>query len=166
MNYKYITGKVLEIDKSSGWTDGMLLEEIYPESSFVSGNNPESMMIKPFIKDRKVYAKYSFEKRFEGGPGLVHGGILSAALDDMMGYSTIIHNKFAVTANLEVNFLIPTPVLKEFEILAWVKKIDGKKIYTESLIKSDEQIHVESSAMFIDLGLDAAEFFAPDKNYP
>ena len=47
---------------------------------------------------------------------MVHGGILSAALDDMMGYSTIIHNKFAVTANLEVNFLIPTPVLKEFEI--------------------------------------------------
>ena len=41
-----------------------------------------------------------------------------------------------------------------------------KKIYTESLIKSDKQIHVESSAMFIDLGLDAAEFFAPDKNYP
>jgi hypothetical protein len=83
-----------------------------------------------------------------------------------MGYSTIIHNKFAVTANLEVNFLIPTPVLKEFEIFAWVKDIDGKKIYTESLIKSDEQTHVESSAMFIDLGLDAAEFFAPDKNYP
>ena len=66
MNYKFITGEVLEIDKSSGWTDGMLLEEIYPESSFVSGNNPESMMMKPFIKDRKVYAKYSFEKRFEG----------------------------------------------------------------------------------------------------
>ena len=97
---------------------------------------------------------------------MVHGGILSAALDDMMGYSTIIHNKFAVTANLEVNFLIPTPVLKEFEIFAWVKQIDGKKIYTESLIKSDDHTHVESSAMFIDLGLDAAEFFAPDKNYP
>ena len=89
MNYKFITGEVLEIDKSSGWTDGMLLEEIYPESSFVSGNNPESMMMKPFIKDRKVYAKYTFEKRFEGGPGLVHGGILSAALDDMMGLSLI-----------------------------------------------------------------------------
>ena len=63
MNYKFITGEVLEIDKFSGWTDGMLLEEIYPESSFVSGNNPESMMMKPFIKDRKVYAKYTFEKR-------------------------------------------------------------------------------------------------------
>ena len=60
----------------------------------------------------------------------------------------------------------PFSPLKEFEIFAWVKYIDGKKIFTESLIKSDELIHVESSAMFIDLGLDAAEFFAPDKNYP
>ena len=74
----------------------------------------------------------------------------------MMGYS-IIHNKFAVTANLELISNSNT-CIKEFEIFAWVKDIDGKKIYTESLIKSDEQTHVESSAMFIDLGLDAAEF--------
>ena len=58
-----VNKKVLEIDPKSGWTDGMLLEEIYPDSSFVSGNNPESMMMKPFIKDRKVYAKYTFGKR-------------------------------------------------------------------------------------------------------
>ena len=62
MKYKYISGKVLEIDPKSGWKDGMLLEEIYPDSSFVSGNNPESMMMKPFIKDRKVYAKYTLKK--------------------------------------------------------------------------------------------------------
>ena len=47
MKYKYITGKVLEIDPKSGWKDGMLLEEIYPDSSFVRGNNPERMMMKP-----------------------------------------------------------------------------------------------------------------------
>ena len=55
MKYKYITGKVLEIDPKSGWTDGMLLEEIYPDSSFVSGNNPESMMMKPFIKIMEIF---------------------------------------------------------------------------------------------------------------
>ena len=166
MNYKYITGQVLEIDPSSGWTDGTLLQDIYPDSSFVSGNNTDSMQMKPEIKNRKVYAKYSFAKRFEGGPGLVHGGILSAALDDMMGYSTVIHNIFSVTANLSVNFLKPTPVEKEFELYAWVKEVDNKKVYTEAVIQLDEQIHVEAHGMFIDLGLDTAEFFAPDKNYP
>ena len=54
MNYKYITGQVLEIDPSSGWTDGTLLQDIYPASSFVSGNNTDSMQMKPEIKNRKV----------------------------------------------------------------------------------------------------------------
>jgi len=87
-------------------------------------------------------------------------------LDDMMGYSTVIHNIFSVTANLSVNFIKPTPVEKEFELYAWVKEVDNKKVYTEAVIQLDEQIHVEAHGMFIDLGLDAAEFFAPDKNYP
>ena len=65
MIYKYITGQVLDIDPSSGWTDGTLLQDIYPDSSFVSGNNTDSMQMKPEIKNRKVYAKYSFPKRFE-----------------------------------------------------------------------------------------------------
>ena len=111
------------------------------------------MQMKPEIKNRKVYAKYSFAKRFEGGPGLVHGGILSAALDDMMGYSTVIHNIFSVTANLSVNFLKPTPVEKEFELYAWVKEVDYKKVYTEAVIQLGEEIHVEAHGMFIDLGL-------------
>ena len=86
MNYKYITGKNLGLSDNSGWTEGTIMQDIYPDSSFVSGTgNTHSMKIIPKIKDQKVYAKYAFEKRFEGGPGLVHGGILSDALDDMMG---------------------------------------------------------------------------------
>ena len=34
MNYKYITGDNLEIT-SSGWADGTVLQDLYPDSSFV-----------------------------------------------------------------------------------------------------------------------------------
>ena len=92
MNYKYITGDNLEIT-SSGWSEGTVLQDIYPDSSFVSGvENPQSMKMVPIIRDQKIYAKYTFEKRFEGGPGLVHGGILSTVLDEMMGYATVTNN--------------------------------------------------------------------------
>ena len=47
-----------------------------------------------------------------------------------------------------------------------LKKLIIKKLYTEAVIQLGEEIHVEAHGMFIDLGLDAAEFFAPDKNYP
>ena len=167
MKYKYITGEALSLPEKTGWEDGMLLQDIYPDSSFVSGSkNPQSMRMKPIIKNNIVYAKYIFEDRFAGGPGLVHGGILSAALDDLMGYSTVIHNRMCVTANLEVNYLIPVPVEKEYELFAWVKGIEGKKITTESIIKKGDNVHVESKGLFIDLGENAFKHFAPEKNYP
>ena len=56
----------------------------------------------------------------------------------MMGYATVTHN-LCVTANLEVNFRSPCPVEEEFELSAWVKEIDGKKVYTESVIFSKMQ---------------------------
>ena len=167
MKYKYITGEALSLPEKTGLEDWMLLQDIYPDSSFVSGSkNPQSMRMKPIIKNNIVYAKYIFEDRFVGGPGLVHGGILSAALDDLMGYSTVIHNRMCVTANLEVNYLIPVPVEEEYELFAWVKGIEGKKITTESIIKKGDNVHVESKGLFIDLGENAFKHFAPEKNYP
>ena len=70
-----------------------------------------------------------------------------------------------VTANLEVNYIIPVPVEQEYELFAWVKDIDGKKISTESVIRTEENIHVESKGLFIDLGENAFKHFAPEKNY-
>ena len=167
MEYKYISGKVLEIT-GSGWPDGTVLQEIYPDTSFVSGvENPKGMKMVPIIKDRKIYAKYVFEKSFEGGPGLVHGGILSTVLDDMMGYATFTQNLFCVTANLNVNFRVPSPVDKEFELYAWVKEVDGNKVYAESVIKSEDIIHVEADGLFINIGQDGArQYFSPEKQYP
>ena len=167
MEYKYITGKVLEIT-GSGWPDGTVLQEIYPDTSFVSGvENPKGMKMVPIIKDRKIYAKYVFEKSFEGGPGLVHGGILSTVLDDMMGYATFTQNLFCVTANLNVNFRAPSPVDKEFELYAWVKEVDGNKVYAESVIQSEDAIHVEADGLFINIGQDGArQYFSPEKQYP
>ena len=167
MEYKYITGKVLEIT-GSGWPDGTVLQEIYPDTSFVSGvENPKGMKMVPVIKDRKIYAKYIFEKSFEGGPGLVHGGILSTVLDDMMGYATFTQNLFCVTANLNVNFRVPSPVDKEFELYAWVKEVDGNKVYAESVIQSEDAIHVEADGLFINIGQDGArQYFSPEKQYP
>ena len=167
MEYKYITGKVLEIT-GSGWPDGTVLQEIYPDTSFVSGvEKPKGMKMVPVIKDRKIYAKYIFEKSFEGGPGLVHGGILSTVLDDMMGYATFTQNLFCVTANLNVNFRAPSPVDKEFELYAWVKEVDGNKVYAESVIQSEDSIHVEADGLFINIGQDGArQYFSPEKQYP
>ena len=44
--------------------------------------------------------------------------------------------------------------------------IDGKKVSTESIIKSGDKIHVESSALFLEILDNVEEIFKVDKNYP
>ena len=67
MNYKFITGEVLPLPENTSWADGTKLQDIYPNSSFVSGTeNPEGMKIHPVVKDNMVHIKYTFEERFAG----------------------------------------------------------------------------------------------------
>ncbi len=166
MNYKYITGKVLEIPNPERWASLDQLLEWWPET-FVSGSKNEyGMKLSPKLEKSKITSNYTFEPRFQGGPGLVHGGILSAALDDLMGYACVIHDRSCVTAKLEINYITPVPVEVEFQLEAWVTKVDGKKLYLESSISSNENIHIEGSGLFIDLGNYPGQLYQQNKNYP
>jgi acyl-coenzyme A thioesterase PaaI-like protein len=166
MNYKYITGKVLDIPNPDRWSSLDQLLEWWPET-FVSGSqNDYGMKLSPILNNSIIVSKYNFESRFQGGPGLVHGGILSAALDDLMGYACVIHDRSCVTAKLEINYIKPVPVEKEFLLEAWVTNIEDKKLYLESSISSDNEVHIEGSGLFIDLGNYPGQLFEQNKNYP
>ena len=83
-----------------------------------------------------------------------------------MGYACVIHDRSCVTAKLEVNYISPVPVEEEFELEAWVTKIEGKKLYLESSISSNQNIHIEGSGLFIDLGNYPGQLYKENKNYP
>ena len=159
MKFKYISGEIEPVGRDSIWKNGMELSYWYPDT-FVSGSkNSNGMRMKAFFQESKVVTNYTFDKQFQGGPGLVHGGILSAAVDDLMGYAAAIHDRACVTAKLEVNYILPVSIEEEFTIEAWISKFDGKKVYAESIIQNSENVHTETKAIFIDLGERAVEHF-------
>ncbi len=51
-----------------------------------------------------VWTPFTPEPRFEGYAGVVHGGIISAVLDEVMAWSLYRHEYWAVTAELSVRF--------------------------------------------------------------
>ena len=161
MSYKYITGEFLEIPTTSRFSNGVSLQDVYSDTSFVSGrNSPESMKLEPIIRNHNVFAKYTFKEKFHGPPGIVHGGILASVLDDVMGYTPVTQNIMAFTAKLEINYIFPVPVGEEFELFAWAHKIDGKKVFAESIIKRENKVYVEGKGLFIDLGINPPEFLS------
>jgi len=60
----------------------------------------------------QVEANYTVPARYQGYPGVVHGGVVAAMLDEIVGRVTMDEDPthFLVTAKLEVRYRAPVPV--------------------------------------------------------
>ncbi|GAA2063711.1 PaaI family thioesterase [Williamsia deligens] len=71
------------------------------------------------------------ERRFAGGPGVIHGGILASAFDEMMGLTNMLMGTIAVTAVLDVDYAAPIQVGTSLRMDARVLGLRGRKVYSE-----------------------------------
>jgi uncharacterized protein (TIGR00369 family) len=60
--------------------------------------------------------------------GIVHGGIISTLLDEIMARYPYAKGLNTVTARLEVRYRKPTPIGQELTVTGWVTKERGKMI--------------------------------------
>jgi acyl-coenzyme A thioesterase PaaI-like protein len=73
-----------------------------------------------------------YVSRFTAGPehqsydGIVHGGIISTLLDEIMGRYPYAKGEDTVTARLEVRYRKPTPIGVELTITGWIVERRGR----------------------------------------
>lgn len=85
----------------------------------------------------QIAGTITFPARCEGGPGVVHGGMILAALDEVMGLVHAGDGVLAVTATTSAQFHRPVPVLTPLEISARLAatSADGTRRTTEAVIR-------------------------------
>ena len=80
--------------------------------------------------DVQVVSEFVVTEDHEGAPGLAHGGLLTAALDETQATLLWVLRMPAVTARLETDFLAPVPVGSIVRIEASCLGLSDRKIYT------------------------------------
>lgn len=110
------------------------------ETCFVCGrNNPQGLKAKLSVKDGRVFGEFTAQKTHEGPRGLLHGGILSALLDEAMA---CLINKAcgtnAATASLEVRFKKPARLNERLLIQAELLNNDRRIRYAQASIKRED----------------------------
>ncbi|GAB18500.1 hypothetical protein GOEFS_055_00130 [Gordonia effusa NBRC 100432] len=92
----------------------------------------EGLRIKVYAAEGfTVRAKMDVQRRMEGGPGTIHGGVLSAAFDEVMGHLPLLIGPGAVTAHLEIDFSAPIPLGSTLYFEGRILAKQRRKIYTE-----------------------------------
>jgi acyl-coenzyme A thioesterase PaaI-like protein len=102
----------------------------------------------------RVEGSFLVTEHHQGAPGLAHGGVIAAAVDEAMGFLIYLLAAPAVTGKLEVNYRKPVPVGSKLELVTWVERIEDRKIYANLTGTIDGVVHVEASSIYIKVGVD------------
>jgi len=87
-----------------------------------------------------------------GFPGVVHGGLVSAVLDDVMGRSTMLLRRWVVTGRLEVRYRGPAPTGTPLQVEGRMTGLRRRVVTAEArLLVAGGATVAEASASYLPL---------------
>jgi acyl-coenzyme A thioesterase PaaI-like protein len=106
-----------------------------------------------------VWTAFMPAARFEGYPGMIHGGIVCTVLDEVMAWSLYREEIWAVTGQLNVRYRRPVPVGERLRALGMIARNRGRVIETRGEIRreADGALLAEATATFVRVPADQAE---------
>ena len=105
---------------------------------------------------RVVIGRAVFHAAYEGPPGNVHGGMVAAAWDEVLGMAQSLSGNAGFTGTLTIKYRSPTPLYEPLEFKAWVEGVEGRKIFTKGVCYAGDRLCSEADAIFITV--DRAKF--------
>ncbi|HEX9912791.1 MAG TPA: PaaI family thioesterase [candidate division Zixibacteria bacterium] len=104
---------------------------------FVCGDRNESGLKVDFFYDQGISkAEFIADGRLQGYKNILHGGIISALLDEVMIKAIIAEDLLVVTAEIEVKFLKPVKIGEKLFLEGKVVKEKGKIFKTEGVVRN------------------------------
>jgi len=130
--------------------------QLWSDSVVSGAANPMGLGAYLWRDGDQAVMEVTLGKAFEGAPTRAHGGIVAALIDETMGLVLAINRTMAYTAQLNVAYRAPTPVLVPLIARAWLERRDGRKLSMRATVTAGDVVAVEADALFI-----AVETFAP-----
>jgi len=134
-------------------------------SCFACGlENPAGLRLRFFDNGKdQVFAHLTLKPEHAGYPGMAHGGIVAAILDELGGRTVMINNPncFFATAHMDVRYRLPVPVGVPLEAAGWMLKRRASRTRAHAEILGDGNCFLaEADILYTDLPphlLDPAE---------
>jgi acyl-coenzyme A thioesterase PaaI-like protein len=87
--------------------------------------------------DNGSRAEYIARPEHGGWPGVLHGGLLLALMDEALGWSLYFHGAGGLTARFDARFRQPVPVGSALVVRAWTMERRGRLVKARAEVRMD-----------------------------
>jgi acyl-coenzyme A thioesterase PaaI-like protein len=91
----------------------------------------------------------TFSEHHQGGPGIVHGGIVGAALDEACGLLATWYRFPTVTARIAIRFRRPVPINTPLRIVSRVTATRGRRIEIAAELYGGDDVLADAEGAFL-----------------
>ena len=96
----------------------------------------------------------TFREHHQGGPGIVHGGVVGAALDEACGLLATWHRFPTVTARIAIRYRRPVPINRALRISARVTADRGRRIEIAGELRDGDELLAQAKGAFLHVPLE------------
>jgi uncharacterized protein (TIGR00369 family) len=126
------------------------------EMCFVCGRSNPVGLYMQFHDDgeARVFSEYTVPAHYQGYPGIVHGGVLAAMLDEVVARVSMIsdHHHFMMSVRLQVLYRHPVPVETPLTVSGRILRLRGRLGRAEGTIAlPDGTVACESQMTLADV---------------
>lgn len=120
------------------------------ERSPISGrSNPVAAPLQLWADGDVVRARGRFGFAYEGPEGAVHGGVVAAAFDEVVGVAQSLSGLAGMTGTLTVRMRRPTPLHEQIDFEGRVDRREGRKIFVSGSSSTGGELLCEAEAVMI-----------------
>ena len=119
------------ITDASSW----LNDDTDYQRCYVCGQqNPFGLQLYYRNEGSQIVTEFTGEERHQGFPGVVHGGILAAILDETMGRVSVLEHRWVMTGRLELRYRAPAPLHVPLRITALTTDSRARMIRVRGIV--------------------------------
>ena len=138
--------------------------ELFPYSPLIGRGNPLSPPVRFEVKEGVVHGVGRFGAQYCGPPNHVHGGVVAAVMDELLGAVNVVNDLGAMTGTLTVRYRRPTPLFEEIRMEGRTGETQGRKVFAQGKMWHGDDLLAEAEGIFIQVGDDFRERMGWAKN--
>lgn len=135
-----------------------LIKQPNSRHCFVCGvENPFGLRLSFYVpKPGEVTAEYTIPRQFQGYPGVAHGGVVAAMLDEVAGRALmgfeVVHPRFMFTARINVRYRRNVPVEQPLRLVGQAVRVKSRTAVAQAfLYDQTDELLAEAEAMLVDV---------------